>query len=1544
MILAVAKSNKIIKTFLPDEIAGDYVLKDNYGNLIGNVVGSDNQWTFFPNKGYQLFSSQGNVSNIQISEYDQFAVKSLSDESTAIIYSYPNEGEEVGKFSIKKSKIVIGSTAADIVYTSPYMKPVQATITYDKNRWYIESGEYGVFVNNRLIRRKRLDHGDIIFIYGLKLLCISSFIVIINLVKSNNVVVSKESFDQYQLHPQQINDNAMTIETEKEVFEESDYFLRSPRFKTSVKHADITISPPPEKEKTNIKPAILIIGPQLTMMLTSFVMLYNTLSRVMTGSSTFASVIPNIIVTVVMMISMFLWPTLTRRYDAHTRKKNELKRVKLYRKYLNRKEKEINDTIHNQKQILIENNVTLEYCQQIIYQRKRNLWEKTIEDHDYLTVRVGTGFVKPDISINYTEEDFTMEDDFLKDELKSLIKKFDYVEEAPLNISLIENRITAVVGNYSILQKFMESILLQIMTFHIYDELKILIFTDENKVNDWNYIKFLPHCWDNQKENRFIAANINEKKKLSSFIESVISEREESLNGANGDKEVSSDAYKKFKPYYLIITDDINECRNLEGIKKVLEMKGNLGFSMLIKHDRIANLPSQCSTFINVTEDESGVFKNELEEQNQQRFKADLNTTINVEDCVQQIANIPVKIPREKHELPKSIGFLEMYNIGNVEQFNSSERWKNNNPVVSLAVPVGIDQSGELFNMDIHEKAYGPHGLVAGTTGSGKSEWIITYILSLAVNFDPNEVQFVLIDYKGGGLAGSFVNEETGMRLPHLVGTITNLDKSEIRRSLASIESESKRRQRLFNEAREKLNDSSMNIYKYQQYYRKGMIDEPLSHLLIISDEFAELKSQEPEFLNQLVSIARIGRSLGIHLILATQKPSGVVDEQMWSNSRFKVCLRVQDKSDSNEMLKCDDAAYLKQTGAFYLQVGMNEFFGLGQSAYAGVKYKPTNIVKKKIETSLDVINRNGEIVNTVDLLVQNQDETKQEAHGEELLNIIMYLSDLAKKQGINPRKLWLDAIPENIYVDNLKQKYGFKRIPFVIEPIIGEFDDPYSQKQDILKICLNDSNVFVTGLSGSGKEKLLQSMIYSIITSYTPQEVNLYLADFGAETLTIFKDAPHVGDLVYINNKDKIENMIRFVKREYKDRKKRYREYGGNFESYNKYSEKKDPVLCFIINGYENLKEEYTEILDSVQKVFLECVKYGIVFVIASVDTSLLRGKSAGAFSTILTLKVANDDYGSIFGRESKGIVPKDIKGRGLFKREKTVYEYQTSSICDDGQLQQYMKKVCVALYNGYKYKVREIPMIPSAIDMDVIPKEKLSVNSVITGYLKSTIEPHYTDIQKNFGTVIIGTKKSELNDYCKILYRELDIVAKNTKVYLFDNENLFRPERYKNITYVNSDEVYNTMKNLIIYVNGEREKYNALEDKSQFIAKSRSVIVFHNASQLYRAFKELSKELKNVVETSRELQLFDFIITDVSMDFKDIYRDQAMQKILMETNGVLIGNSYENQLFLELSSRDIKQKDALPEYLGYIVENGKAYMAQMLKSEPIEIEEDDI
>ena len=233
-----------------------------------------------------------------------------------------------------------------------------------------------------------------------------------------------------------------------------------------------------------------------------------------------------------------------------------------------------------------------------------------------------------------------------------------------------------------------------------------------------------------------------------------------------------------------------------------------------------------------------------------------------------------------------------------------------------MAAPIGVTKSGIVY-LDLHDKAHGPHGLVAGTTGSGKSEVLQTYILSIATIFHPYEVSFVIIDFKGGGMANQFKN------LPHLLGAITNIDGKEMERSLKSIKAELRKRQKLFAEA--EVN----HIDKYIQEYKAGKVDIPIPHLILIVDEFAELKAEQPEFMKELVSAARIGRSLGVHLILATQKPSGQVDDQIWSNSKFKLCLKVQSQEDSNEVLKSPLAAEIKEPGRAYLQVGNNEIFEL---------------------------------------------------------------------------------------------------------------------------------------------------------------------------------------------------------------------------------------------------------------------------------------------------------------------------------------------------------------------------------------------------------------------------------------------------------------------------------------------------------------------------------------------------------------------------------------------------------------------------------------
>src|SRR5699024_79452 len=196
---------------------------------------------------------------------------------------------------------------------------------------------------------------------------------------------------------------------------------------------------------------------------------------------------------------------------------------------------------------------------------------------------------------------------------------------------------------------------------------------------------------------------------------------------------------------------------------------------------------------------------------------------------------------------------------------------------------------------------------------------------------------------------------------------------------------------------------------QYQKLFKEGEASEPMPHLFLISDEFAELKEEQPDFMKELISVARIGRSLGVHLILATQKPSGVVDDQIWSNTKFRVCLKVQDEQDSREMLKRAEAASLKQTGRLYLQVGYDEYFALGQSGWCGAKYYPSEKIVKQVDKSINFLSDSGLFIKSI----QAATSAKVPAQGEQLSAIMNSIIEVARRENKKARRLWLENIPD---------------------------------------------------------------------------------------------------------------------------------------------------------------------------------------------------------------------------------------------------------------------------------------------------------------------------------------------------------------------------------------------------------------------------------------------------------------------------------------------------------------------------------------------------
>lgn len=470
----------------------------------------------------------------------------------------------------------------------------------------------------------------------------------------------------------------------------------------------------------------------------------------------------------------------------------------------------INDESQLQEEILNENFATIQECENRIIEKNRNLWERGYGQNDFLRVRLGYGEGNLNAEISYSDRHFSLDDDNLREELYSLCESDKTLHNIPITYSMFENYISGIIGQKKQVIEFAKGLIIQLAALYSYDEVKFVCIYDESEKEEFEFVKWIPHVWSDDKNFRFIARNANEVKEISAYFENIIEEREH----------INESEINAIKPYYIIFDISKNLGIRTEVIKKILIMEKRINISIVTFFEELKDLPKECSMIVSLDGNTGKLFdKNDISG-NSISFVPDIYVTKDPLDMSVKLANTILDNTISNAKLPSVITFMQLFGVGKVEHLNVLTRWKENNPTKTLQTPVGIDIYGETFMLDLHEKFHGPHGLVAGMTGSGKSEFIITYILSLAVNYHPYEVAFILIDYKGGGMAKSFEH------LPHTAGIITNLDGAAINRSLVSIQSELKRRQEIFAQTSKLVNVSNIDIYKYQKLYREGKVSE----------------------------------------------------------------------------------------------------------------------------------------------------------------------------------------------------------------------------------------------------------------------------------------------------------------------------------------------------------------------------------------------------------------------------------------------------------------------------------------------------------------------------------------------------------------------------------------------------------------------------------------------------------------------------------------------------------------------------------------------
>ncbi|WP_051195209.1 type VII secretion protein EssC [Pseudobutyrivibrio ruminis] len=1077
---------------------------------------------------------------------------------------------------------------------------------------------------------------------------------------------------------------------------------------------------PPQEPKKNL---LMTLTPMiLTLCLMIFVR-----GRMMSGGIMYVLYFA---ATMVIGGAMSVWAYFENGKDY---KKKVAERERVYSEYIDKKIKDIQKLRDEEKQILSRRNPTVEETVKRIVEFSPDLFEKHKDHEDYLDVRIGTGSVESLLQVDYKEQEYVHVFDELINIPKKLHDQFEYIPDMPVTLPLAKVNAVGFVGNRTKLYHLMKNLTLTIAGQEAFTDVKMVFLLDDVYAPYMEWVRWLPGTYDENSGMRNIMYDEESSKNVLGALYAEISRRE-----------YLKEDEIKLLPDYIVFAFR-SERLSEHPVSKYFEYARKLGFTFLFFEEQEALLHKACQLGVFLDDNANQGYVQDLEDSTEiQNFTYTHITKEIAAECAKKLAPIYIKEPSLENDLVKSITLYQLLGIKNVKELALGDRWNKSRIYESMAAPMGLKSGGDVVYLDIHEKFHGPHGLVAGTTGSGKSEILQTYILSLATLFHPYEVGFIIIDFKGGGMANQFKD------LPHLNGAITNIDGKQINRSLMSIKAELIKRQELF--AKYDVN----KIDDYIKLFKNGTTPTPLPHLIVIVDEFAELKSEQPEFMKELISAARIGRSLGVHLILATQKPAGVVNDQIWSNSKFKLCLKVQDKSDSNEVLKSPLAAEIREPGRAYMQVGNNEIFELFQSAYSGayITDEHAKAVKKFSISTIDLAGRRH--------VVYSQKPEKNDNTVTELDAIVQHINKYCADSGIEKlQEICLPPLPEVLPYPEKLEKEGTD----IVVPV-GIYDDPSRQAQNQLMVNFTQNHVFILGSSLSGKTYLIQNMIYGLTQKYAPEDVNIYILDFASMVMKAFEKLNHVGSVISLSDDDKLKHFIQLMQKKIEERREILSSAGlSSFGAYREAGNTDLPQIVVFLENYTAFKDVYAEYEDSFIKICRDGVALGISVVITNQQMSGIGYKLITNFSTKIAMN-CNDrsQYNMLI--DKCRTTPDEYAGRGLITIDNEIMEFQTYMAFGVGKeverisnIREYITQ-CNTKYAGKS--AENVDYVPNVLN-DEYMKNRFGTAAMkdykmLVGLGYATTNPEYNDMKKNPIMGIIGRDELGRSDYVKYMFRKFE------------------------------------------------------------------------------------------------------------------------------------------------------------------------------------------
>jgi DNA segregation ATPase FtsK/SpoIIIE, S-DNA-T family len=966
------------------------------------------------------------------------------------------------------------------------------------------------------------------------------------------------------------------------------------------------------------------------------------------------------------------------------------------------------------------------------------LWERRRHHVDFCKVRVGVGD-RAMFSLTVPSEQNPVQpyDPIMINEANSVVDHYRAVRGMPITVNLDGAGQVAIVGDRESVLCAARSMIVQLAALHAPDDVRIAAAFPRAAAADWSGLDMLPHVvdpdlYDGPVPARRIAGSAAG---LIRVLGQDLADRAQLVASA---RRSGSQLPGVDNPRLVIFLDDYRRVASRVPVPDAELTLRDLSITTVhLLSDRLHE-PSDVTVRIMIDGSEAQITDARLEEDDQaeevQGATLDQTPVTLFESITRMLAPLRLSLSREDQvSTARDIGITELLGITDLAMINPDTAWQPRSPRDFLRVPIGLDDFGAPILLDLKESAQlgmGPHGICIGATGSGKSEMLRTLITALALSHPPEDLSMVLVDYKGGAAFAPFAG------LPHVAGIIDNLadDPQLTERARSSINGEVVRRQELLRDA-----GSVPSISHYRELRIQRPDLPPLPHLFIVIDEFGELLTAEPDFVDLLITIGRIGRSIGVHLLLSSQRIESGKLRGLDSYLSYRIGLRTFSESESSVVLDTPDAFHLPAIPGYgYLKVDTSVYRRFRSGYVSGPVTGSTGPVVEADARPQPLL------LPTFNGLAkpEHADDAEEELTRPEIGRpLVAECVDRLRVAGRRVEPVWLPPLPSRLALsrvlsddESTSRADGARLVP------MGLLDNPAKQRQQPWLLDLNrgGGHIAVLGAPQSGRSTFLRTMAASVALTHTPRQLSMYGMDLSGGGLLRIDGFPHVGGVATRSHRDRLVRLLEELLAMLATRERVFREHSLDSlaalraaHAAGRIPELVSADVILLVDGFAQLRTDFEELEDSLVALLQRGGSFGIHVVLAMTRWNELRMAHQPLIGTRLELRL-NDPADSLIGRKLAATIRADQPGRlltegGLFAQVALPVLDDT----DDESVGEAIEVLATRTAAGWQGPAAApIRLLPTDFSPDGLPDALDEPELLPFGLRQDTMEPAFLEL----------------------------------------------------------------------------------------------------------------------------------------------------------------------------------------------------------------------